>query len=87
MANTSARGYGWRHQQLRALIERKMAQGVVFICARAGCGKPILPGQPWDLGHGDGDRTRYAGPEHAFCNRATAGRRRPRRRTSRDWFA
>jgi hypothetical protein len=77
---TTARGYGARHQQIRAAYARSVAAGLA-ICAR--CTKPIRPGERWDLGHVDGDRSRYSGPEHAACNRATAGRRQ--RVVSRAW--
>jgi hypothetical protein len=53
-------------------------------CAR--CGKLIKPGDKWDLGHDDWDKTRYSGPEHLACNRATATHR-AERKTSRDWLA
>ena len=71
--STAARGYGWRHQQLRAAWKRKVEAGIVF-CAR--CGRLIPPGAPFDLGHSDYDRTQYTGPEHVACNRATAKRKR-----------
>lgn len=63
----------------RKVVARQVSAGGV-LCAR--CGKPIEPGEPFDLGHVDGDRTRYQGAEHRACNRATAGRRRL---TSRRW--
>lgn len=67
---TGARGYGWRHQQLREHWAPKVRAGLVD-CAR--CARPILPGSAWDLGHTD-DRTAYRGPEHAHCNRSAGGR-------------
>lgn len=65
------RGYGQQHDRLRVEWEPLVATGHVK-CAR--CAEPISPGVAWDLGHEDIDRTRYAGPEHASCNRATSGR-------------
>ena len=67
-----ARGYGIRHQQVRAKFSELVLAGGVR-CAR--CGDPIQPGEPWDLGHVDGDRNRYSGPEHRACNRSTNSRR------------
>jgi hypothetical protein len=60
------------HQRLRAGFQRNMDNGVTYYCWR--CGKVIDP-KHWDLGHKDGDPTRYAGPECLPCNRATASRR------------
>lgn len=72
--------YGGRHKQLRRTLVGVVAAGGVR-CAR--CGEEIVPGSPWDLGHDDADRSRYTGPEHRACNRATMGRRD--RRVSRRW--
>lgn len=68
---TSARGYGWEHQQRRAAWAPRVDAGAVD-CAR--CHRPIRPGEPWDLGHPDAHGS-DGGPEHRRCNRATAGRR------------
>ena len=64
-----ARGYDREHDRLRRRYERRGVVGMT--CPR--CGQPILPGQPWDLGHTD-DRTGWTGPEHARCNRSAGGR-------------
>jgi hypothetical protein len=68
--------YGQRHRVVRARLAPVVATGTVA-CVR--CGKLILQGEPWDLGHDDLDRSRYAGPEHASCNRATKASREPLR--------
>ena len=78
--NATDRGYGHRHQQERKRWKPEVDAGRVA-CAR--CGRLIAPGEPWDLGHDDHDRSIYTGPEHRRCNRATAGRRK--RRQSRRW--
>ena len=77
---TNQRGYGRKHQLLRAKVKPDVDAGSVN-CWR--CGRLIHPGQLWDLGHDDNDRTIYRGPEHARAadcpaggNRATSGRRK-----------
>lgn len=72
--------YGWPHQKQRAAVAERVAAGTVT-CAR--CGRPIRPGEPWDLDHDDNGNG-YLGPSHLRCNRATnrrgrvAARRGPR---------
>jgi excisionase family DNA binding protein len=77
--STTARGYGGAHRALRKRLAPFVASGQTR-CAR--CGEIILPGTPFDLGHVDGDRTRYHGLEHAACNRGAAGTPRNRGRMS-----
>lgn len=67
-ASAHARGYGRAHRALRASWAPRVRTGREA-CAR--CGELIAVGAAWDLGHDDHDRTRYKGPEHASCNRAT----------------
>jgi hypothetical protein len=76
---TTTRGYGAHHQKLRRHWRREVDAGLAF-CTR--CGALIEPGEPWDLGHDDHDRSVYNGPEHRRCNRATSGRTR---KGSRQW--
>ena len=88
--------YGAAHRAKRRALAPQVEAGRVD-CAR--CHQRIEPGQEWDLGHVDGDRQRYAGPEHRHArdcseggNRATARHRKLRemyleqtRRRSREW--
>jgi hypothetical protein len=60
--NTTQRGYGADHQGERKRYAKLQAAGVTLTCRR--CGGAIHPGQAWDLGHHDHDRTLPARPEH-----------------------
>jgi hypothetical protein len=71
--------YGGEHKRLRRCWAKDVARGVV-LCAR--CGRLIVPGTAWDLGHDDADPSRYSGPEHRRCNRATSAHRAARKRRS-----
>lgn len=86
-ASTGTRGYGYRHRQLRKSIKPHVDAGEA-VCWR--CHHPIQPGQPWDLGHDDNDRSIWRGPEHVACNRGSAATRGNRARgtprTSRSWL-
>jgi hypothetical protein len=81
---TWAKGYDTTHKLLRKAWAPRVAAGEVR-CWR--CRQFIEPGEPWDLGHDDYDRTVYRGPEHRKCNRSTAARNvaDQRRMTIREW--
>lgn len=66
------RGYTAAHQRERAQWKRILDRRP-WPCAR--CGEWIQIGDAWDLGHDDHDRSKWVGPEHPACNRATAGRK------------
>lgn len=72
MARTTDHGYDAEHRARRKR-EQPLIDAGNAICWR--CNKPITPGSKWDLGHDDNDRTKYMGPEHVGCNRATKGHR------------
>lgn len=80
--STTARGYGITHQRERQRLLTLQAAGTTLTCWR--CGGPITPGQPWDLGHDDHDRTITRGPEHRHpTGRCPGNRAAPRRRRTR----
>jgi hypothetical protein len=79
--NTTARGYGHEHQKWHQKLRKQVAALIAAggaVCWR--CGRGILPGMKWDLGHDDNDRSIYRGPEHARCNRSSAASRGNRMR-------
>ncbi|HEY2957373.1 MAG TPA: hypothetical protein VGM21_04055 [Actinomycetota bacterium] len=77
---SGAVSYGGEHQALRRAL---LPYAVGSRCWR--CGRPILPGQPVDLGHDDDNPGLYRGLEHARCNRqAGAAKGKARRRERRE---
>lgn len=80
--STTARGYGWAHQQARAKAIRNMHDGDP--CSR--CGGPMYRSEAksLQLDHTD-DRAAYRGLAHALCNlqagqaKAMASRAKPTR--------
>jgi len=84
--NTTANGYGWQHQKLRAHLIATYNPATP--CWRCGYALGPIP-QLLDLGHDDTDKRIYRGLEHRWCNRATSGRRarppRPPSPRSRKW--
>lgn len=81
--------YDSNHHRRRKAAEQAVASGGVRCARGAACvyaeeidgvlvGGIIHPGQPFDLGHVDGDPLRYAGPEHRRCNRRTSAHKKAR---------
>ena len=77
---TTERGYGAQHQRIRAALTPIVNAGDAT-CWR--CGRTIVPGTPWDVGHDDEDRSLYRGPEHTTCNRGEPSKRRGRQTRAR----
>jgi hypothetical protein len=64
--SSASRGYGSKHQRLRAWWAKRVEQGNVY-CWR--CRELIAADAEWELGHDDEARTKYRGPEHRVeCN-------------------
>ena len=81
MTSSTARGYGYQHQQLRAWWLPIVNAGGV-LCHAKTCVMPtreLEPFAPFDLGHTE-DRSRWTGPEHPRCNRSDGARRKNARR-------
>ena len=75
---TTALGYGYSHQKLRARWAKVVEAGEVT-CGK--CGRLIRPGTPWDLSHPRDDKSLPPEPWHASCNKSYASAvTKPRRR-------
>jgi hypothetical protein len=70
--------YGGAHQAIRRALAPYVPGSRCWRCSL-----PILPGQPWDLGHDDDNPAVYRGPEHARCSRAAGARKGNARRRAR----
>ena len=82
---TTAEGYGYPHQRVRAQYAPLVAEGRAFCCETV-CVMPtrwIKPGSEWHLAHNE-DRSGYKGPAHAKCNLAERNRRVARTRKRRE---
>jgi hypothetical protein len=73
-ASTTQRGYGHRHQKLRARWQARIDAGETITCWRPDCSNRIT-GTDWHLGHDDDDRSKYRGPECVQCNLSAAARK------------
>ena len=71
--STTARGYGYQHQQARKRALAEFTRGQP--CAR--CGQPIFNARGAELDHNE-DRTGYIGLSHAYCNRKAGGEKSTR---------
>lgn len=69
--------YRHQHQRERAAWAPLVATGTITCTGQQGCGKPIQPDQPWDLGHtidaALGGTNAPKIPQHATCNRRAGG--------------
>lgn len=77
-ASTTERGYGAAHQKVRKVWRQRIDAGECPPCGY--CGRPILPGQFWDLGHPNDDRSQIPVPWHRSENRRFGGSQTQRRR-------
>lgn len=75
--STAKRGYGSRHQRLRASWQRRINAGEHVVCAT--CPTVITSTTSWQLGH-DHERGGYLGPQCTPCNTSDGGRRGARTR-------
>lgn len=79
-ATPAQRGYGRRHRELRKqwapYVEAGRVDCTAPLCMveRDGGTRRIARGAAWDLGHDETDRRKYAGPQHAECNRGQSRR-------------